>query len=1082
MQHKSQSVLNRITRQRALRPWARRVSLPVAFCFAGSFIFAPAAQAITYQPPKPPGHVRRLTKDEMHAIAGAQHQLSASALAGETYHWEASVPVAPIGSVNTANGNLLSSIPIVSWTARGGMPVNLTLYHNSEGNHNDELGQHWTHSYDIYLYVYGDEAGHNAEDVNLHWGTDLSYDFTLNIDGSYTAPTGIYDTMTANTTGGVITSYDVKTKNQVKYHFTNPNSTGFHCATISDLNGNTITINRNSGNYVTSIVDPTNRTITYNYTSGKISSFTDPLSRTWSISYTSGKLTQITYPTVGGNSYNCQFSYDSNYDITTYQDRRGNSWTFNFNSDCSLNWSKDPPTNQTSYSYTSGQTVITDPNSHTVKHNFSSGRLSSVNDQLNNTESYSYTSNCLTGMTDRRSKSWSWTYDSKGNVLTATDPLSHTTTWTFNSFNEPLTVVTHMGTKQALTYDAYGNPTQIQEKDGSNNVLSTTSYTWNNVGTLASKTDNNSHTTSYGYNTDGRLTSVTTPANNVTSITVNSLGICTSRTDSLSNTTNYTLDNWNRLTTIDYPSGTDPTFTYDAENNLTAWTDANGSWARTYDSSNRQLTESKDSTTELTLTYDDTGKKGLLSTVTAADTRVTTNAYTSRNELYTAVENSSTATYGYDANGNETSVTNPTTSTVTNVYDDANRLTSVTNKNSGGTTLSSFSYAYNNDNLRMSCTEANGDVVSYGYSANHRLTSESRTGSNSYSYSYTLDGVGNRTSQTKGGTTTSFTLDSDDELTATSTGFTNSYSYNARGDQTNRTLSGTSWTLAYDYENQLTSTATGGSTVSTFTYDALGRRYSRTNVGTTTRFYYGPSGVICEKQGNTFTAAYAYGNDLIRKDGEYPMFDGLGSVRTTTNSSQTVTATATYEGFGATVASSGSTGSSYLFKGSGGYRTDGDAGLEDVGFRYYDPQVGRFISRDFELDQHPYAYCEHDPINLWDRSGMAPEQCPCGCGPKKGCPCPYGPEPPSGTVIIPAPKLIPHVPDIEQPWYWHPIPGRPGFGVFLPIPDSNYRGGPVPGAPRDGDWGGTFWWDPKRNGGHPIPVQRQPPRRIIIGG
>src|SRR5436309_945450 len=51
-----------------------------------------------------------------------------------------------------------------------------------------------------------------------------------------------------------------------------------------------------------------------------------------------------------------------------------------------------------------------------------------------------------------------------------------------------------------------------------------------------------------------------------------------------------------------------------------------------------------------------------------------------------------------------------------------------------------------------------------------------------------------------GSATTSFTLDSDDELTATSSssgGFVNSYSYNAAGDQTNRTLSGTSWTLAY---------------------------------------------------------------------------------------------------------------------------------------------------------------------------------------------------------------------------------------------------------------------------------------------
>ena len=40
-----------------------------------------------------------------------------------------------------------------------------------------------------------------------------------------------------------------------------------------------------------------------------------------------------------------------------------------------------------------------------------------------------------------------------------------------------------------------------------------------------------------------------------------------------------------------------------------------------------------------------------------------------------------------------------------------------------------------------------------------------------------------------------------------------------------------------------------------------------------------------------------------------------------------------------------------------------------VGARYYDAQVGRFITRDTFLDQKPYLYCEHDPINRLDPSG-----------------------------------------------------------------------------------------------------------------
>ena len=58
-----------------------------------------------------------------------------------------------------------------------------------------------------------------------------------------------------------------------------------------------------------------------------------------------------------------------------------------------------------------------------------------------------------------------------------------------------------------------------------------------------------------------------------------------------------------------------------------------------------------------------------------------------------------------------------------------------------------------------------------------------------------------------------------------------------------------------------------------------------------------------------------------------------------------------------------------MFGATSGYRNDGDAGLSHIGARYYDAQVGRFISRDTYLDQKPYLYCEHDPVNHLDPSG-----------------------------------------------------------------------------------------------------------------
>jgi RHS repeat-associated protein len=259
--------------------------------------------------------------------------------------------------------------------------------------------------------------------------------------------------------------------------------------------------------------------------------------------------------------------------------------------------------------------------------------------------------------------------------------------------------------------------------------------------------------------------------------------------------------------------------------------------------------------------------------------------------------------------------------------------------------------------------------VTYGYDGAGRLTSETRTGTYPFTRAYTLDGV-NRISQTLGGVTTSFSYSADDELTATSGGFVNSYSYNANGEQTGRALGGVAYSLSYDYDGQLTQITQGANTTS-FSYDALGRRISRTSGGVTTQFLTDPvfGRIWLEKQGATTTATYTYGNALIRKDGEVPLFDGLGSERTVTNASQTVIGRIAYEGFGQSVGTTGSSSNPYLFAATSGYRNDGDAGLVHVGARYYDAQVGLFLTRDTYLEQKPYLYCEHDPVNATDPSG-----------------------------------------------------------------------------------------------------------------
>jgi RHS repeat-associated protein len=150
----------------------------------------------------------------------------------------------------------------------------------------------------------------------------------------------------------------------------------------------------------------------------------------------------------------------------------------------------------------------------------------------------------------------------------------------------------------------------------------------------------------------------------------------------------------------------------------------------------------------------------------------------------------------------------------------------------------------------------------------------------------------------------------------------------------------------------------------------LGRRFSRTAGGATTEFVDGAGGMALERQGGTYTQATSVGNGLLRRGSEYPLFDGHGSERTVTNSSQTVTGSVNFEAFGQVAGSTGSSSNPYMYAGDWGYRNDGDAGLTHVGARYYDAQVGRFITRDTVLSEHPYSTASMNPWGRWTPVGM----------------------------------------------------------------------------------------------------------------
>lgn len=414
-----------------------------------------------------------------------------------------------------------------------------------------------------------------------------------------------------------------------------------------------------------------------------------------------------------------------------------------------------------------------------VYHTFDSkGNIFSATDELGRTTSYTYDSNSNVTSVSRpigaQTATTSYTYNSRGQVLTVTDPLGHVTT---------------------NTYDANGNLTSVTTPapDGQT-AASVTQFAYDSLGQLTQITDPLNHVTTIAYNSVGLISTITDAQNNVTSYAYDARGNRTSVTDALGKTTTFTYDAGNRLTQITAPSpdgiapGPVTTFAYDYRGRRTSVTDANNKTT--------------------TYAYDDADR---LVSVTDAANNVTTYAYDTENNLTGITDASLRTTYfTYDAFGRVTQTNFPSTLVETYSYDAVGNLTSKTDRKN--------------------------QTITYLYDALDRLTRKTYPDSTQVEYAYDLVGKIQQVNDPTG--TYSFAYDNMGRLIGTTTSysfllgrtFTVSYTYDKNSNRTGMTdPEGGVTTYAYDALNRLTTLTPPSAFASGnfgFSYDALSRRTS----------------------------------------------------------------------------------------------------------------------------------------------------------------------------------------------------------------------------------------------------------------
>ena len=865
-------------------------------------------------------------------------------------------------------------------TLRGRIPISVTRRYRTLDPTVGPFGAGGRHRYEVFV------RGVTSDLVLMLTPENIRPRFVRQIDGTYAnldLPTYRGAILTRNPDGTTTLRY----KDGMVWTF---NSAGW-LIRQTDRNNNTVFIQRDSQNRVTSLVEPAGRELTFSYAGSdlKVQQVTDPLGRTVQYAYDgSNRLVQVTDP-AGGTWH---YTYDAEGRLATITDPRGiitEQNTYNSNGRLIQQVQADGGSFQISYQVVAGTVAavtMTDPNGNRTTYRLGPGRiLTEATDALGQRTQTPRASGSklITSRIDALGRETRYTYDGTGNVTAVTDALGNVQAFTYEpTFNQVLTNTDSLNQSTTFTYDAKGNLTGIADP-----LNQATTFGYNASGDRTSVTDPLNHTTNLEYDSVGNLTATTDPLGNRTERNYDAVSRLIAIKDPKGAVTRFSYDAMDRLVSITDPLNGTTTFTYDPVGNLLTVTDAKGkSTTHTYDSMNRLATRTDALNRTESYTYN---LNGNLKTVTDRKGQVTTHTYDTQNRrIRTDFADGSFITYAYDPAGNLVGITDSQTGTMTRTYDALNRLISEV------TPQGAITYAYNQANRRTQMQVNGLPPVSYQYDGNSRLT-QIHQGSQTVTLDY--DAANRRSILIlPNGITVTYAYDTASRLIAQTYtaaggplgGLT--YTYDASG---NRIGTGGSWARTglpdpvtpTDYDaadqqlgfgpttqtfdangNLLTQTDASGTTTYTwaarnrligingptltasFTYDVLGRRISKTINGDATTFHYDGLDAVRETGAAgevSYLRTLATDEALARTDAtgtQVYLADILASTVALTDDNASLGTEYTYEPFGQTAVSGVAASNALQFTG----RENDGTGLHYYRARYHDAGRGRFTAPD----------------------------------------------------------------------------------------------------------------------------------------
>ncbi|MFE2750211.1 polymorphic toxin type 30 domain-containing protein [Streptomyces scopuliridis] len=551
------------------------------------------------------------------------------------------------------------------------------------------------------------------------------------------------------------------------------------------------------------ITDLLGRTITYAYDqAGRPLRIVRPDGRAISVAYNDQGL-PVTVSEPDGTQVCRQF--DENGNLTSLTDAAGATTRYTYDSRGNLASVTDDLGHTTHIECNAAglPLSVTDPLGAATRYERDTfGRTITIADPLGATTRLSWTiEGKLERRTDPDGAEESWTYDGEGNCTSHTDAIGGTTHFEYTHFD----LLTARTGPDDVRYE-FDHDTELRLTKITNPQGLTWTYEYDVAGRLVTETDFDDRSLTYEYDAAGRLASRRNALDEVTSFGRDDLGRVI-RKDAAGRVTTYAYDLTDQLAEATGPDGTTLTLLRDRSGRLCSETVNGRTLQYTYDALGRRTGRTTPSGADTTWSYDAAGRRTGM------------------------VASGRTIDFTYDEAGRELTRHVGGAVTLEHTFDALGRLTTQSVSGAGGHRVQHRTYTYRADGNLIRIDDHLSGSRRFDLDATGRVTAVHAA---NWTERYAYDEAGNQTAASwptdhPGGEATGLRSYVGTRITRAGN---IRYEHDALGRITLRKKTRLSrkpdtWRYEWDAEDRLTSVVTPDGTRWRYTYDPLGRRTAK---------------------------------------------------------------------------------------------------------------------------------------------------------------------------------------------------------------------------------------------------------------